>query len=99
MGILFLGLAAAAIFFIFIAAVLFVFIPCLIIAIINLVKGKKNHWPRRNVIPLIITGVIDILFILLFILIAIAYFMSRDVPDANTSRSVYDSYQMIFPLL
>ena len=34
-------------------AILFIFIPCLIIAIINLVKGAKNKWPKRNVIHLL----------------------------------------------
>ena len=47
--------------------VLFVFIPCLIIAIINLVKGIQNNWPKRNIIPLAITGTISLIFIILFI--------------------------------
>ena len=47
--------------------ILFVFIPCLIIAIINLVKGIQNNWPKRNVIPLAITGSISLIFILLFV--------------------------------
>lgn len=53
-------------------AILFIFIPCLIIAIINLVKGIKNHWPKRNIIPLAITGPISILFLLAITIFLIA---------------------------
>lgn len=53
-------------------AILFIFIPCLIIAIVNLVKGIKNHWPKRNIIPLAITGPISILFLLAITIFLIA---------------------------
>lgn len=53
-------------------AILFIFIPCLIIAIVNLVKGIKNHWPKRNIIPLAITGPISILFLLAITIFFIA---------------------------
>ena len=54
-----------------ICAILFIFIPCLIIAIINLIKGIKHHWPKRNIIPLAITGSIVTLFVVAFIVICI----------------------------
>ena len=48
-----LGIAGVFLFLIIIGAILFIFLPCLIIAIINLVKGIQNHWPKRNLIPFI----------------------------------------------
>lgn len=39
-----------------------VFIPALIIFIINLVKGIKYKWPKKYLIPVIITGVILAIF-------------------------------------
>ena len=58
MGILVLAWAAMLIFFIAIFVFVFVFIPCLIIFIINLVKGIKNHWPKRNMTGVITTGIV-----------------------------------------
>ena len=73
---------------IFIAClILFVFIPCLIIAIINLVKGIQNNWPKRNVIPLAITGTISLIFIILFIWYFIWRFSFYQDPYAASSSS------------
>ena len=69
-------------------AILFIFIPCLIIAIINLVKGAKNHWPKRNIIPLAITGPISILFLLaitIFLIAALVVYITN--PSFATSSS------------
>ena len=69
-------------------AILFIFIPCLIIAIINLVKGAKNKWPKRNVIPLVITGPISILFLLaitIFLIAALVVYITN--PSLATSGS------------
>ena len=69
-------------------AILFIFIPCLIIAIINLVKGVKNKWPKRNVIPLVITGPISILFLLaitIFLIAALVVYITN--PSFVTSSS------------
>ena len=49
---------------------LFVFIPCLVLAIINLVQGVKHNWPKRNIVLLSITGTISVIFIIL-----IAYYL------------------------
>ena len=65
--------------------ILFVFIPCLIIAIINLVKGIQNNWPKRNVIPLAITGSISLIFILLFVWYLIWRFAFYQDPNATSS--------------
>ena len=99
-GIFFIGIAAVAIFFLILGAILFVFIPCLIIAIINLVKGIKNHWPKRNLIPLIITGTIDILFILL-IMMYLSWRFSPEVVErlASSSEDMQASIYATLPLL
>ena len=67
MGIFLVGIAAIFFFLV----ILSIFIPCLIISIVNLVKGIKNHWPKRNIIPLAITGSIVTLFVVLFIVLYI----------------------------
>ena len=71
-----------------ICAIVFIFIPCLIIAIVNLVKGIKNKWPKRNIIPLAITGPISVLFIiamLIFLMCAICFMIAH--PDGTSSSS------------
>lgn len=71
-------------------AILFIFIPCLIIAIVNLVKGAKNKWPKRNVIPLIITGPISILFLLaitIFLIAALIVYISNPSFGSSSSSS------------
>ena len=86
-GILFVG-ALLWVVLVFIAIlILFVFIPCLIIAIINLVKGIQNHWPKRNIIPLAITGSISMIFILLIIWYFVWRFAIYQDPYATTSSA------------
>lgn len=65
--------------------ILFVFIPCLIIAIINLVKGIQNNWPKRNVIPLAITGSISLIFIFLIMFYLIWRFAVYQNPYTTSS--------------
>ena len=67
LGILVVGALLWFIIILIACAILFIFVPCLIIAIINLVKGINHHWPKRNIIPLAITGPIVLIFISLFI--------------------------------
>ena len=67
LGILVVGVLLWFIIILIACAILFIFVPCLIIAIINLVKGINHHWPKRNIIPLAITGPIVLIFISLFI--------------------------------
>ena len=50
-----------------ILAVVFVIAPCIVIFLINLIKGCTKGWQRRYLIPVIITGIILGLFILLSI--------------------------------
>ena len=69
-------------------AILFIFIPCLIISIINLVKGIKNHWPKRNLIPLLVTSPFSILFLLaitIFLIAALVVYITN--PSFATSSS------------
>ena len=80
-------------------AILFIFIPCLIIAIVNLVKGIKNHWPKRNIIPLAITGSIVILFIALFIVLYIrSVYASVPVDDTSASSSAVTALRFLLKL-
>lgn len=67
LGILVVGVLLWFIIILIACAILFIFVPCLIIAIINLVKGINHHWPKRNIIPLAITGPIVLIFVSLFI--------------------------------
>lgn len=71
-------------------AILFIFIPCLIISIINLVKGAKNKWPKRNVIPLAITGPFSILFLLaitIFLIAALVVYITNPSLVTGSSSS------------
>ena len=82
MGILLVGVLA----FVFVFILLSIFIPCLIISIVNLVKGIKNHWPKRNIIPLAITGSIVTLFVVAFIVVCI-HSAFTGTPANGTSSS------------
>ena len=78
-------------------AILFVFIPCLIIAIINLVKGIKHHWPKKNVIPLAITGSISSLFIIaFFVILFLALFAYLANPTDTSSSSAEIANNLLF---
>ena len=44
-----------------------IFVPAVIIFIINLVKAIKLKWPKKHLIPVIITGVIISVVILLIL--------------------------------
>ena len=79
-------------------AILFVFIPCLIIAIINLVKCIKHHWRKRNVIPFAITGSISLLFILViavFFILALSAYLEN---PTGTSSSAEIANNLLFLL-
>ena len=58
MGIFALSILLMVFFVIMICVILFVFVPCLIIFIINLVKGITHKWPKRNLVGVIVTGII-----------------------------------------
>ncbi len=84
-----------------ICAILFIFIPCLIIAIINLIKGIKNHWPKRNIIPLAITGPISVLFILAFIvflIFALYIYLNNPTVASSSSSQIASSLQLLLGL-
>ncbi len=82
MGIFLVGILA----FVFFLMLLSIFIPCLIIAIINLVKGIQNHWPKRNVIPLAITGSISLIFIILFTIYFVWRIALHQAPTTTSSN-------------
>ena len=67
MGIFLLSWFVLMFFLIIFAVILFVFVPCLIIFIINIVKGAQSKWPKKHLVPAIITGVV------LSVLITIAF--------------------------
>jgi heme exporter protein D len=99
MGIfgIFIWIAVALI----ICAILFIFIPCLIIAIINLVKGIKHHWPKRNIIPLAITGPISMLFILAFIaflILALCVYLMNPTDAGSISSQIASSLLLLLGL-
>ena len=84
-----------------ICAILFIFIPCLIIAIINLIKGIKHHWPKRNIIPLAITGSISMLFILVFIvflILALCAYIAYPTAASSSSAQVVNSLLFLLGL-
>lgn len=88
MGILLVGILLWVVVIAIICMILAIFVPCLIISIVNLVKGIKNHWPKRNIIPLAITGPISILFLLaitIFLIAALVVYITN--PSFGTSSS------------
>ena len=84
-----------------ICAILFIFIPCLIIAIINLIKGIKHHWPKRNIIPLAITGSISMLFILAFIvflILALCVYLMNPTGTSGSSAEIANNLLFLLRL-
>ena len=99
MGIFLVGILLWVVVIAIICVVLAIFVPCLIISIVNLVKGIKNHWPKRNIIPLAITGSIVILFIALFIVLYIrSVYASVPVDDASAASSAVNILRIIVKL-
>ncbi len=97
-GILIVSWIMMIIIFFVVAVFLFVFVPCLIISIINLVNGIRNHWPKRNIIPLAITGSVVVLLFVIFItfvvVLILTYQMQIDNGEEATS-SVYIVNQIL----
>ena len=88
MGIFALSIILMMIIITIICVIIFVFIPCLIIFIINLVKGIKNKWPKKNLAGTIITGII--LSVLITIALALILFLAvaqAGSEAANTTSS------------
>ena len=99
MGIFLVGILLWVVVIAIICVVLAIFVPCLIISIVNLVKGIKNHWPKRNIIPLAITGSIVILFIALFIVLYIrSVYASVPVDDTSASSSAVNALRFLLKL-
>ena len=98
-GIFLVGWLLVFILIVIACLILFVFIPCLIIAIINLVKGIQNNWPKRNIIPLAITGPIVLIFISLFIVYLVwrfGYYV--DPYSTSSSAQVVTTLQFLLRL-
>lgn len=99
MGIFLVGILLWVVVIAIICVVLAIFVPCLIISIVNLVKGIKNHWPKRNIIPLAITGSIVILFIALFIVLYIrSVYASVPVDDTSAASSAVTALRFLLKL-
>ncbi len=99
MGILLVGILLWVVVIAIICVVLAIFVPCLIIAIINLVKGINHHWPKRNIIPLAITGPIVLIFISLFIVYLVwrfGYYV--DPYSTSSSAQVVTTLQFLLRL-
>ena len=99
LGILVVGVLLWFIIILIACAILFIFVPCLIIAIINLVKGINHHWPKRNIIPLAITGPIVLIFISLFIVYLVwrfGYYVDRY--STSSSAQVVTTLQFLLRL-
>ena len=99
LGILVVGVLLWFIIILIACAILFIFVPCLIIAIINLVKGINHHWPKRNIIPLAITGPIVLIFIGLFIVYLVwrfGYYV--DPYSTSSSAQVVTTLQFLLRL-
>ena len=99
LGILVVGVLLWFIIILIACAILFIFVPCLIIAIINLVKGINHHWPKRNIIPLAITGPIVLIFISLFIVYLVwrfGYYV--DPYSTSSSAQVVTTLQFLLGL-
>ncbi len=99
LGILVVGVLLWFIIILIACAILFIFVPCLIIAIINLVKGINHHWPKRNIIPLAITGPIVLIFISLFIVYLVwrfGYYV--DPYSTSSSTQVVATLQFLLRL-
>ena len=95
MGIFLVGILAFVCFLILIS----ILIPCLIISIVNLVKGIKNHWPKRNIIPLAITGSIVTLFVVAFIVICIqSAFAGTPANGTGSSSSAVTALRFLLKL-
>lgn len=99
MGIFLVGILLWVVVIAIICMILAIFVPCLIISIVNLVKGIKNHWPKRNIIPLAITGSIVILFIALFIVLYIrSVYASVPVDDTSAVSSAVNALRFLLKL-
>ena len=98
-GIFLVGILLWFVLVIIALAVLFIFVPCLIIAIINLVQGVKNNWPKRNIIPLAITGSIALIFIILFTIYFVWRFGFYVNPNATSSSAQIVGNLLFLPRL
>ena len=85
-------------FILFVSLFGFVFIPCLIISIINLVQGIKHRWPKKNIIPLAITGSIVLLFVIAFLAVLVLYIKSGS-PSINYNDYTSESANIMNCLL
>ena len=99
MGILVLAWVAMLIIIAMVCVFLFVFVPCLIIFIINLVKAIKNKWPKRNIVAVIITGIVLSIIlsvsIALVLLIALSNEGSGQVETSSSEAAIALQYLLL----
>ena len=85
-GIFALAWVALMIFLIIVGGFLFVFLPALIVSIINLVKGIRNHWPKINIILLIVFGTIALTFIALATAFGLLILLARIISPVESEN-------------
>lgn len=86
-GIFALAWVALMIFLIIVGGFLFVFLPALIVSIINLVKGIRNHWPKINIILLIVFGAIALTFIALATAFGLLILLARIISPVESENT------------
>ena len=89
-GILILSWVAMMIFIFVLCVVVFVFIPALIVSIINLILGIKNHWPKINTILFSVFGSIALLLLTVGISFALvlALFHPNNAAEGESVEAV-----------
>ena len=101
MGFIGVFLLLAVVVWIIVGLFLFIFVPCLVISIVNLVQGIKHHWPKRNIIPLAITGSVVVIITLLCLWLFMIYSTNKNDPSSSEEvayqavNQIYDFIQMI----
>lgn len=94
-GVFALAWVAFMIFLIIVGTFFFVFLPALIVAIINLVKGIRNHWPKINIILLIVFGTIALTFIVLASSLGLLILLARLTSPAESENTACVVNQII----
>ena len=66
---------------------LFVYIPAVVIAIVGLVRGVKNHWPRSSIIMVSVSSPFVIVITTLLLMYLVWRIMNPTAPNYDVSSS------------
>ena len=91
MGFIGVFLLLAVVIWIIVGLFICIFVPCLVVSIVNLVQGIKHNWPKRNIIPLAITGSVVVIITLLCVWLVMVYSTTK----TNSSSSEEVAYQAV----